>query len=193
MADQKSDEFAREQNLETDDSPRDVELEHELELDQPRFNRYVQELTDNENLFMGVVGGLLGAGLGAALWAGIVVVTNYQLGLIAIVVGVMAGYGVRILGKGYSQKFQVLGGVLALVGCGAGNLLAALAALAKHTKTPFLDVLQRFDPGRIPDLMSATFSAIDLLFYGIAIYEGYKFAANRIPEEKLAEFVIPKR
>jgi hypothetical protein len=33
--------------------------------------------------------------------------------------------------------------------------------------------------------MTATFSVMDLLFYGIAIYEGYRFAFRKIRPEEL--------
>jgi len=34
--------------------------------------------------------------------------------------------------------------------------------------------------------MKETFSPIDLLFYGIAIYEGYKLAVRQVTDEEMA-------
>src|SRR5690606_13229643 len=113
--------------------------------------------------------------------------------LVAIVVGIMAGFGVRQLGKGYTQKFQILGAVMALVGCLAGNVLAALASYARAKNLPFLEVLAGLDPAGIPALLQATFRPMDLLFYGIAVYEGYKFALNHVPQEEIAKYLIPER
>jgi hypothetical protein len=42
------------------------------------------------------------------------------------------------------------------------------------------------------DLMKATFSPIDLLFYGIAVYEGYRFSFRQVTPEELAGFVKAK-
>jgi len=40
----------------------------------------------------------------------------------------------------------------------------------------FFDALMSFDFSATFDLLGAMFSPIDLLFYGIAIWEGFKFA-----------------
>jgi hypothetical protein len=37
----------------------------------------------------------------------------------------------------------------------------------------------------VPEVMMDAFSPMDLLFYGIAIYEGYKFSFRQITEEEL--------
>jgi hypothetical protein len=39
--------------------------------------------------------------------------------------------------------------------------------------------------------MAATFSPMDLLFYGIAIYEGYKFSFRQLTDEDMAR-VLPE-
>lgn len=33
-------------------------------------------------------------------------------------------------------------------------------------------------------ILTATFQVMDLLFYAIAVYEGYRFSFRRIPEEE---------
>jgi hypothetical protein len=41
-------------------------------------------------------------------------------------------------------------------------------------------------PGIVLEIMKETFSPIDLLFYGIAIYEGYKLAVRQVTDEEMA-------
>jgi hypothetical protein len=49
----------------------------------------------------------------------------------------------------------------------------------------FFEVLGRLDPAVSFELMKATFSPMDLLFYGIAVYEGFKLSPRQITEEEL--------
>ncbi|MBA3818205.1 MAG: hypothetical protein H0X17_04890, partial [Deltaproteobacteria bacterium] len=62
-------------------------------------------------------GGLAGAIVGAAVWAGIAVVTDFEVGYVAILVGFLAGLGVRVAaGKKRSLGMQLMASVLAIVG-----------------------------------------------------------------------------
>ena len=141
---------------------------------------------------MGIVGGIIAALIGAAAWAGVTVLTNYQIGWMAVGVGFIVGYAVRVLGKGLSKVYGVVGAVLALTGCLAGNLFSVCAVLSKQEAIPFFDLLSRLNPLIIMDLMKATFSPIDLLFYGIAVYEGYRFSFRQITQEELAGLMKAK-
>ena len=127
-----------------------------------------------------LVAGCVAAGLGAVAWALITVWTNMQIGWMAVGVGFLVGYAVRIFGKGSDATFQVLGAVLSLVGCLAGNLLAVCAMLSEQEQIPFFRILTQLAPAQIVGLMVDTFSAMDLLFYGIAIYEGYKVSKSPV-------------
>jgi len=49
----------------------------------------------------------------------------------------------------------------------------------------FMQTLSQIDWSLVPSLLVETGSPIDLLFYGIAIYEGYKFSFRKITEEEL--------
>src|SRR5262245_48858282 len=47
-------------------------------------------------LLVAAAGGLGGALVGAAVWAGVAIVTNFEVGYIAVLVGFLAGLGVKI-------------------------------------------------------------------------------------------------
>jgi len=66
--------------------------------------------------------------------------------------------------------------VLSLLGCAGGNLLAICGVIARQEGVPFLELVSRLDPGVAQGLMVATFSPMDLLFYGIAVWEGYRLS-----------------
>lgn len=125
---------------------------------------------------MAILGGLGGAVVGAGLWAVVTVVTQMELGVMAIAVGFTVGYAVRELGKGREQKFGILGAVCGLIGCVLGNVLSAVGIYAQARDVGFFDVLGGLNMDLLSRLMSAFFSPMDLLFCAISVYEGYKFS-----------------
>jgi len=129
-----------------------------------------------ENLPMGFMAGLVAAAVGAGLWALITIVTTYQIGWMAVGVGFLVGWAVRVAGKGTHSAFGVVGAALALGGCAAGNLLAVMLIAARQFEVPLLAVFTRLTPDVVYSLMESTFRPMHVLFYFIAIYEGYRFS-----------------
>ncbi len=156
------------------------------ELDPTRLHHLMERLRGEQNLNLGILGGAAAALVGAALWAGITVATGYQIGWMAVGVGFLVGFAVRAAGKGIDKAFGVVGAAWALLGCGAGNLLAVCAMVARQESLPFFEIVSRLDFTIARELMVATFSPMDLLFYGLAVYEGYKFSFRQLSQEELA-------
>jgi hypothetical protein len=129
-----------------------------------------------ENLPMGFMAGFVAAAIGAGLWALITIVTEFQIGWMAVGVGFLVGWAVRVAGKGTHRAFGIMGALLALGGCAVGNLLAIIVVAARHFEIPLLAIFSRLTPDVVVQLMELTFSPMDLLFYGIAIYQGYRFS-----------------
>lgn len=143
------------------------------------FETIVRELRENQSLVKGFLAGSIAALAGAAIWAIISIVSGYQVGLVAIAVGFLVGFAVQKGGKGIDPIYGIMGGSLALIACLLGNFFMIVGAVAKHENMAFLDVLNSIALSKIVPLMTATFSMMDLVFYGIAVYEGYKLAFYR--------------
>jgi len=75
-----------------------------------------------------------------------------------------------------------MGALLSLGGCVLGNLMSGCGFVAIHEKTTFFHVLGLVlgHPAAAGRLLGLMFQPIDLLFYGIALYEGYRFSFRRI-------------
>jgi hypothetical protein len=131
---------------------------------------------EGNNLPAALLAGSVAAAVGAVAWSVIAVMTGLRIGWVAVGIGFLVGYAVRVFGKGSEPMFQVLGAVLSLLGCLAGNLLMVCVFLGRQQQIPLLTVLTHLNPSMIVDLMVETFRAMDLVFYGIAIYEGYRFS-----------------
>lgn len=178
--------------MQSEENQKAEEQAPQVELDEMKYQRFLADLQDNQNLHMGILGGIIGAVIGAAAWAVVTVLTGYQIGWMAVGVGFLSGYGVRLLGKGISKPFRIAGAILSLLGCMAGNLLSVCALVSKHEDIPFFDILVRLNPEIVVDIFRTTFSPMDLLFYAIAVYEGYRFSFRKITEDELAGLVKAK-
>jgi hypothetical protein len=164
--------------------PREPEVESPA-LDPVQAAYLQQQLESDQNLGMALGAGALASLVGAAAWAGITVITGGQIGFMAIGVGFLVGYAVRIAGKGLTAVFGVVGAGFALVGCALGNLFAVTALVAQNEGVAFLEAVGQLNPEFIQDLMVAFFSPMDLLFYAIAIYEGYRLSFREVTAEDI--------
>jgi len=131
-------------------------------------------------LLLGTLGAVVGALAGAIAWAAITAATHFQIGYIAVGVGFLAGFGMRTLGGGRDRADGVIAGVIAFLGCVLGNLLTVVIDFAPHDHAHRsileLTLVVLLNPQLAWFMLSQTFSAMDLLFYAIAIYAGYRAA-----------------
>jgi hypothetical protein len=139
---------------------------------------YRQPAPVQGNIVMGLLGGIVASVVGAGIWAGVTVSTEYQIGFMAVGVGLLVGLTVRGLGHGTSPAFGIIGALCALFGCLLGNILSMCGFAAIHESVPFFEITKTvlMDPSLAVELLKATFEPMDLLFYGIAVYEGFKFS-----------------
>lgn len=145
----------------------------------------LNKLRQEQNLLLAILAGLLAAAAGAAVWAIVTATTKYQIGWMAVGIGYITGVAVRVGGKGVDKIYGYTGAVLALLGCLAGNLFSICFLIAEAQKAPVLDIVTQLTPVRIGQVMFATFQPMDLLFYGIAIYEGYRFSFRQLTQAQL--------
>lgn len=126
------------------------------------------------SLSLGCIGGLLATGLGAGIWAILSVISNYQIGWMAVGVGFLVGIMVNIFGRGDSPFFGFMGAALAFIGCLLGNYLVVGVLASRELGLPSAELVLDFNLMIV--LMQEFFSPIDVLFYLIAIYQGFRFS-----------------
>jgi len=150
-------------------------------------NKNIEKFKSEQDLPKALIAGVLVGIIGAILWGAITVVTGYQIGYMAIAIGAAVGFSMRFMGKGIDQVFGISGGAIALLSCVLGNFFTIIGFIANSEGLGYVETLMLFDYGQLIPLMSETFSAMDLLFYGFAAYEGYKFAFRTFTEKDLYE------
>ena len=160
-------------------------------IDQEKLDLYMHRLRLEQNLPKAVVAGLLAATIAGMAWGTITYVTQYQIGIMAVGVGLLVGYAVRTVGQGLDKIFGIMGALFALLGCLIGNYLYTIGFIADEMGLNFLNTFTSIDLAVVPELMVEVASPMDLLFYGIALYEGYKFSFRQLTEQEILANATP--
>jgi hypothetical protein len=148
---------------------------HEQLVSLAEFEDHLAKLKSEEDFFLGLMGGIVGMVLGAALWTMVALITGHHIGWIALGLGLLTGGGVRILGRGFSAGFGIMGGFLALIGCFLGYVITIAV------------VVKTLDITIIMTLIRVTFGPKDVVFYLLATYAGYRTAFRRINARQLTK------
>jgi hypothetical protein len=146
-------------------------------------------------LLQGTLGAVVGAILGAVAWGAITAMTHFQIGYMAIGVGFLAGFGMRVLGGGRDRADGVVAGIVAFLGCALGNVLSAVIEFAPHDNAHRgvveIATVVLLHPNVAWLMLSENFNVMDLLFYGLAVYAGYRTALKPPAAEAYAEPTPP--
>lgn len=140
----------------------------------------LRRLQADQNLLLGAIAGLGGAIAGSIVWALITHWTGYQIGWMAVGVGYLVGQAMRHVGKGVNKVFGVAGAGLALFGCILGNILTACIEIAAYEGMGFFELVGSLDAMSIVGILFLTFHPMDLLFYGLAVWTGYKYSFTEL-------------
>lgn len=162
--------------------PDDSEIVQSSEIKAEYSPQIIEKIKMQQNLPLGILSGAIAALLGALIWAIITVATNTQFGLVAVLIGGMVGYAVRISGNGVDQIFGFWGAIMALFGIILGNVFSIIGYVANYEELGYFETLMLIDFTVVPEILVESFSPMDLLFYGIAIYEGYRFSFRPITQ-----------
>jgi len=157
----------------------------DFEIDEVKLQMVRERLRGEQSLGAGVGAGAVAALLGAVAWAVVTVLTGYQIGWMAIGIGFLVGLAVRHFGKGLDATFAVAGAALALLGCLLGSFLAVYGFASKEMGIPLTEVFDQVDVATVIEIMKQTFSPMDLLFYGIALYGGWQLSTRQITVEEM--------
>lgn len=180
-------ELLSDEEIEAFEDAQEIEREQQINIDENKLQQYLQKLKLEQNLPVAVIAGAVAAIISAIIWAVVTVSTGYQIGYIAIGVGFLVGLAVRLTGKGISPIFGIIGALFALIGCTFGNLLSIVGFVAQQEGLDYFNTFLSLDWSVVPAIMKDTFSPIDLVFYGFALYFGYKFSFKQISEEEIIE------
>jgi hypothetical protein len=166
------------------DHEKEVNLE-KSDLERKLSPELFEQVKSEQNLTRGVIFGFAAGLFGAIFWAIFTVATKFQIGFMAIAIGAIVGLAVRKFGNGIDSVFGFWGAAIALLSCILGNFFSMVGLIAEEVGQSFFDILFRFNYELIFAVMKETFKPMDLFFYGLAIFEAYKFSFREITENSI--------
>lgn len=159
------------------------------ELDPLKVQEFQGRLRAEQNPLLGLLAGGVAAVIAAVAGAAVAYVVNYQSNWLDIVVPLIVGLAVSYFGKGIDKIYGIMGAGLSLIGVVFGNLLMLAAIIAREQSVFIFAVMSAMllNPVDAVDLLIRTFSLMDLVVYGFAVYFGYRISFRRItPAEREA-------
>jgi hypothetical protein len=136
----------------------------------------ISDIRKQQNFPLAIVAGLLAAVMGAGMWTGVAIVTEHKLGYVALLVGFIVGKAISFTGRGIDQKFGILGALCGLLGCVLGDVSSDIAFYARTYHLSYSYVIEHLDANFLAALAQAAYKPMDLVFYAIAVYEGYRYS-----------------
>jgi hypothetical protein len=129
----------------------------------------------SSNIVLAVLAGFVAAIAAAAIWGAISAATSFQIGYMAIGVGLVVAYAVRYAGQGHDPRFAYISAGLSLFGCVLGNYFAVCGMVANHEHANVVLAAVALLP-HVAEVMKDSFHPMDLFFYALGTYFGYKYA-----------------
>lgn len=154
-----------------------------IEINQKDIDTYMEKIQTEQKLWLAIIGGIGVWLIGSILWATITVVTWYQVGYMALFIWLWVGYAFRYLGKWTDKIFGVMSALIAFLSCIVGNILTILVYVSQIQGISYIDAIAAVDWLMLPEVLISTFDPIDFIFYGLAIYTGYKSAFHVISHD----------
>lgn len=152
--------------------------------------RALEHLRSTQRLVPGLITGALAALVGAAVWALVTVLTKTQIGWLAIGIGALVGVAVRWSGRGFEIRYAILGAALAFAGVFVGNFLTIIGLISNLNGQSFFTILQSFPYSKLPALMQETFQPMDVLFYALAIWCGWKYSRRELEDAEIRTTLV---
>jgi len=148
-------------------------------------DKATEALKKQQNYPAAILTGIVAGFICALIWAVVSISTGYQIGLLAVGIGFAVGISMGVVGKGVDQIFGITGGAIALLSCVLGNFFTIIGMYADYEGLGYIETLMMFDYSQTINIMAETFSAMDVLFYAIAIFEGYKYSFRKLTEKDI--------
>ncbi len=167
-----------------DEKP-DTQSTEEPAISDQQLQMALDSLRSEQNILFGSLAGLAASMFGAGIWAAVTALTEYQIGWMAVGIGVLVGFSIRIAGNGIDQTFGIAGAALSLIGCVVGNILTITYFISINQEMAFMDIFAQLNPGIIYEMLTSTFEIMDILFYGLAGYFGYRYAFRPVSEDDI--------
>jgi hypothetical protein len=147
------------------------------------IERQMQAETENPNLILAVLAGLAAAAVGTLVWYGVIVITNYQVGIIAAGIGWLVGIAV-VFGSGRKRgpALQAISVIITLVALVISEyLIVRHFVIEDLTELGFTDFVLLLPLDEMFELVVDGIRAdlLTLVFWAIALFAAAATPARR--------------
>ena len=127
------------------------------------------------DMAIAAIGGLVGAIVGGLIWGFLVAATDTELGIVAIGIGVLAGFGV-VLGarRKHGTPLQVIAGVSAIVGIFFGKYFGFVQIVNRELGAGTASVFDGRTFSAFMEILGDLFSGFDVLWIVFAVYTAWR-------------------
>lgn len=162
-----------------------------VSLKQSEYEEMVEKLNSESRTGLGIIFGLLLGVIGAILWAVVVKVTGYNIGIVAIGVGYLVSEGFVRTGRGTKKSIGIIAGVIALISIFLGEMLTMIVLIAEYWDMSILEAVQNMYISKLPMLVIESTEPISIVFYLIAVR--YAYQRSFINENNFNVMIEPDR
>lgn len=140
-----------------------------------------EEEYSGEVLFPALLGGLIAAVMGGAIWGGIAIWTGYEIGYVAWGVGLLCGMGVVMMSQSQrGMTLQVIAVVASVLGIVIGKYMSFFDSVkgivAEERGAEAVETMSMFSMEMVQffgENITAMASGFDLLWIGLAVYTAW--------------------
>ena len=127
------------------------------------------------DMVVAAIGGLVGAAVGGLIWGLLVAVIDTELGIVAIGVGVLAGFGVVLAARGrHGVPLQLIAAVCAAVGIVFGKYFAFVQVVNDRFGPGTASVFDGRTFSAFMDVLGDLFGGFDVLWIVFAVYTAWR-------------------
>jgi hypothetical protein len=139
---------------------------------------------ENNKLILSVLGALLTAVIGGAVWAVIAILTEYEIGLVAWAIGGMAGYAVFYLAR---KKISAAHQVIAVIASLIGILLGKYFIFGYYYNGSISGIFEGEVVTLFQDNIAQFFGGMDIIFVILAVVTAWQLPSKLANRAALTE------
>ncbi len=147
--------------------------------------RLAEALIAEQSFGAGIAAAMVAALAGAMAWGVAAVVVGAVPSWFAIGLGALVGYGMQLFGKGLSAKYSIAAAFIAMLGCLAGYVAAAIIYEARGSADSIADILSKLHLADIIGFFVRELGFIDVFFLALAAITAWYFAQRDLDRDQL--------
>src|SRR5699024_7700973 len=137
----------------------------------------------NSNLGVAIVYALIASVIGGGIWGAIIIIAEYQLGIIALAIGAITGYAVYLAAKeNVTQAHKIIAAIASLIGI----IIGKYTGFAYLLNDGFEYFLNSFTRNVFFQNFSEFFSMYDIIFIILAVITAWEIP-SKISKKKAVE------